>query len=376
MAGQRVLLVLDNAASSAQVAPLLPGAPGCLVLVTSRRHLGDLPGAVVPVALETLPPGHAREMFLRLAPAALAGIPLAEAAAHLDALHGEGLLTETAHRRYGMHDLLRRYARDHAAADPVEDAGRALERLLNYYQHAAVRAEALLARQPRPGPPPAGPVAGLPAAPGLDDDGQALAWARAERATLLACLDLAAAGGQDARVVALTAALAGLLRRDGPWADAITRHAAAAQAAQRLGDRLGQAGALTNLGLVRQLTGDYPAAAEVLEEALGIYRDLGNRGGVAMALNERGTLYRVTGELARAEGCHRQALELARAMALSWDEAHALAGLGRCAIAAGRAAQAGVLLRQAREIFQRIGAAKVRDLAVELAALTSPPPAQ
>ena len=55
MAGQRALLVLDNAASSGQVAPLLPGG-GCLVLVTSRRHLGDLPGAVTPVLLDVLVP--------------------------------------------------------------------------------------------------------------------------------------------------------------------------------------------------------------------------------------------------------------------------------------------------------------------------------
>ena len=74
MAGQRALLVLDNAASSGQVAPLLPGAEGCLVLVTSRRHLGDLPGAVTPVLLDALPPPEAQEMFTRLAPRA-AGCP-------------------------------------------------------------------------------------------------------------------------------------------------------------------------------------------------------------------------------------------------------------------------------------------------------------
>ncbi|MGH3773262.1 MAG: regulator, partial [Pseudonocardiaceae bacterium] len=46
MAHKQVLLILDNAASSGQVTPLLPGSAGCLVLVTSRRYLGDLPCAV------------------------------------------------------------------------------------------------------------------------------------------------------------------------------------------------------------------------------------------------------------------------------------------------------------------------------------------
>ena len=60
--------------AASQVAPLLPGSGGCLVLVTSRRHLGDLPGAVAPVLLDVLPPQQAAEMFIRLAPRA-AGSP-------------------------------------------------------------------------------------------------------------------------------------------------------------------------------------------------------------------------------------------------------------------------------------------------------------
>ncbi|WP_089251796.1 AfsR/SARP family transcriptional regulator [Asanoa hainanensis] len=46
MAERRPLLVLDNAAGEAQVRPLLPGAPGCRTIVTSRSTLSGLDGAV------------------------------------------------------------------------------------------------------------------------------------------------------------------------------------------------------------------------------------------------------------------------------------------------------------------------------------------
>jgi tetratricopeptide (TPR) repeat protein len=69
MAHKRVLLVLDDTADTAHVAPLLPEGPGCLVLVTSRRKLSTLPGAVF-LSLDILPAEQAAELFAARAAAA------------------------------------------------------------------------------------------------------------------------------------------------------------------------------------------------------------------------------------------------------------------------------------------------------------------
>jgi tetratricopeptide (TPR) repeat protein/transcriptional regulator with XRE-family HTH domain len=492
VAYKQLLLVLDDAASSEQVRPLLPGAGGNLVLVTSRRHLSALDD-VMAISLDTLPPGEAAALLVRLAgraglsagdpgvheiiglcgylplaigmvarqlrhhpawsaagraaelasardrlglmetenlsvaaafdlsyaafgpdqqrlfrrlglhpgmdidayaAAALDGIGLSAARHGLEALYDQYLLTEPAQGRYRPHDLIREHARALAhRLDPEQDQDAAIARLLDYYQHTAAAADAHIIRRTRPGQAADG--AEPATAPVLADQEQALAWVRTERGNLLACLDYATAAGQHTRVIALTAGVSGLLQRDGPWADATVRYAAAVQAAQQirnslshantltdlggglrmigeyaaaahaleealsiyrdLGDRLGQANALHYLGLAWPMTGDYPAAVHALEEALSIYRDLDDRLGQANVLNPLGAILRVTGDYPAAMQAHGSALSLYRDLDDRRGQANALLDLATARGLTGDYPGATQAVKQALAISRDLG---------------------
>jgi DNA-binding SARP family transcriptional activator/Tfp pilus assembly protein PilF/DNA-binding XRE family transcriptional regulator len=68
LADRKMLILLDNAADSEQVRPLLPGGPGCLVLVTSRNRLSGLAAkeGAYRLALDVLDPGDARALLTRM----------------------------------------------------------------------------------------------------------------------------------------------------------------------------------------------------------------------------------------------------------------------------------------------------------------------
>ena len=65
LADRRMLVVLEDPVSEAQVVPLLPGVPSCAVLVTSRARLTGLPGAHL-VHVDVLNNEQARALLSRL----------------------------------------------------------------------------------------------------------------------------------------------------------------------------------------------------------------------------------------------------------------------------------------------------------------------
>lgn len=204
--------------------------------------------------------------------------------------------------RYRMHDLVR----EHAAA------AAAVDRLLAYYRDTGSP------RRRNGG-----------AAPSGHDRERALAWVRTERANLLACRRYAAQRGQDAFRVGLSAALAAVLRTDGPWSEALDIHADAAEAAGRLGDSRGQAGALADLGAVRRLTGDYPGAADALGRALRLSEGVRDPAGQAGALLRLAAVRRLTGDYQDAAEALDRAGNLFRGLGDALGEADTLREAGR-----------------------------------------------
>ncbi|KOX06513.1 regulatory protein AfsR [Streptomyces sp. NRRL B-1140] len=67
LARRRVLILLDNVRDAEQVRPLLPGSPGCLVIVTSRNRLTGLVAGegAHPLTLDQLSPAEAHDLLAR-----------------------------------------------------------------------------------------------------------------------------------------------------------------------------------------------------------------------------------------------------------------------------------------------------------------------
>jgi tetratricopeptide (TPR) repeat protein/transcriptional regulator with XRE-family HTH domain len=472
VAGQRILLLLDDAAGHEQVRPLLPGTAGSLVLITSRRRLTALEDAAV-ISIDTLSPDEAATLLARLAGRADLGsadgpageitrlcgyLPLAigmlarqlrhhpartaaelaadlaaardrlavmrtenlsvaaafdlsyadltatqqrlfrrlglapgpdidayaaaalddtsldSARGGLDELYDHHLVTEPARGRYLLHDLLREYARALADADDTAESRAAGGRLVSYYAHVAAAASRHIATWTTAGgrPPPGRPPA---MAPKLATAPDAAAWLEAERPSLHASVDWAAAHAMPGHAVAIATAMGGFLRARGHWDQAAGQYQTALSAARRAGDRPGQAGALDELGLLQQLTGDYPAAEAGYERALALVREVGSPFDEGDILCELGMLRRQTGDYRAAAACQHQALDLFRRLGDRLGQAWALDELGLVLQVTGDYPEAAASLQQSlrwhRELGARHAQAVVLNSLGELSSRTS-----
>jgi len=463
LAGKRMLVLLDNARDAAQVRPLLPGAPTCRVLVTSRNQLTGLvateaarpllldvltdheagqlleqrlgaerlgvnPGAVeqiiaacarLPLALAIIaaraamrPDLYLREIAAELAaspdldafsndsdPAtdiraafswsyrqldadaarafrlaglhpgpdleryaagALAGTTAGQADQILGALARACMIQSAGPVRYGMHDLLRGYARELAAADGAQAQRQALTTLFDYYLYAAATAMDTLFpaerhRRPRI-PAPACPV------PALTGETEARAWLDAERENLVAVTVHLAEHGWPGHAVQLAATLYRYLDTGGHFAEAVTVHSRACRAARSVGDQVAKAHALHNLGAVDLRLGRYPQGTASIGQALGLLRATGDRPGQARALANLGIAALLQGHSQQAVDHFTESLALYRETGDRTGQARALGNLGFAALRQGQYGQAardlGESLALCREIGDRGGEAR------------------
>ena len=449
LASRRVLMVLDNARSEGQVRPLLPGAGGSLVLVTSRSVLPGLeadarisldvlspgeavtmlagvvgparaaaePGAVAelaglcgrlplalriagqvlaahpawPVArmtqllagerdrLERLGAGdlqvraafevsyqqmwrdarvfrllglHPGPDFTAAAVAALAGIDPAEAGRALGRLAEAHLVSEDAAGRFGLHDLLRLFARGTCQdTDSQADREAAEARLVGYYTDLARFVDSCVDPNLRPAAAQAAEQDGVP----LPSMREALALVQAERRSLVAVVGLAAQRGWDEQVGQLAESSGDALTVLRYLEDLLTLAEAALAAARHAGDTRAEGAALINLGEAYRELRRPDEAVTYYQQALPIFRETGDRRFEGMALGNLGLGYPELGRFEEAVTCLQQALAIFQEVGDRYGEGHVLNNLGEAYRELRRPEEAIDCYQQALAIFQEVG---------------------
>jgi DNA-binding SARP family transcriptional activator/tetratricopeptide (TPR) repeat protein len=260
------------------------------------------------------------------AAASLAGLPEQQAGRALAELVRANMLAEHAAERYSCHDLLRAYAAEQAErCDPAErDA--AVRRVLDHYLHTATAAARLL--YPASDPLPAEPAqpAAVPLPPA--ERSQALSWFSAEHQVLLTAAGHAVAAGLDARAWKLVAAMTDFLNREGHWHDLATVGGTALAAADRLGDRHGQAHARYSLGTACLGLGRHREGLAHLELAAAAFRLLGDTARQARSKLAVGEVLRQQGRHAAARRQAELALRMYTELGNRRGQARALTNLG------------------------------------------------
>jgi DNA-binding SARP family transcriptional activator len=290
-------------------------------------------------------------------PAAAALLDLPEPAAEraIERLVDCQLVESPSPGRYRLHDLLRLFARETAAARvPAGDRTAALTRALTWYVASAWAAFRLL----RPGDPRSATAAGwarggMP----LSSVERALEWLETERGNLVAAVhQLAATPELDPELATqLARALFAYFHIRGYLGDWIGVNEAARGVARRAGDRVAEAYACKDLGAARELRGQYGEALADLRDGLRLFTEIGDRRGRAACLNNLGAVHDSIGEPALAAEFLAESLAVSRDMRDRHSQAISLNNLGPLHDRLGDHDRALSCLREAMEIFRELG---------------------
>ncbi|HEY3753374.1 MAG TPA: tetratricopeptide repeat protein [Pseudonocardiaceae bacterium] len=284
------------------------------------------------------------------ATAALLGTDTAYTRKLLDSLAAVHLVEESGRDGYRLHELVRLYAAERVRVED-SDATRdeALGRLVTWYLHTADAADRVLMPQRR-----RQPLDTRPTVPPLDfaDYSGAMAWFEAERPTIVQLTRDAADRRMHDLAWRLPIVLWGFLSLRNRWTDLIDTHQVGLASARAIGDPLGQAITLNNLGIANANIGRLDHAHTLLCQALLLRKEIGDVWGQAAVSNNLGSLLQGRGELTTAAAHHDRAITLFRQVGDQCGEGQALNNLGSAHLSLGQ-------LGEAIDCYQRALAALV-----------------
>ncbi|MFE1883942.1 tetratricopeptide repeat protein [Streptomyces diastatochromogenes] len=248
--------------------------------------------------------------------------------------------------RWRVHDLVRGFGAGVVAGNTGlrEEGEAARERVLAFYHRWADAADDRLRWLP-----------GLAEPERFGDRGQALAWLDGERAALVAAVGWAREERFADTAVRLTECLGEYLYWRRYFDDWIAVTEVAREAAHRIGDRLGEANACTNLGNALEEAGRVEEAIDAHTHARDLYQAAGDRHSEAIAWNNLGSSLRKVGQLEEAIDAHTRARDLYQAAGDRHSEAIAWNNLGSSLGEAGRLEEAIDVHTRARDLYEAAG---------------------
>ena len=301
-----------------------------------------------------LVPGHT---FSGHAAAALCGTDPPSVRRRLRALALAHLITEPGPDRFGMHDLLRVYARDLLAAPDgrqtisrlSEEDDAALRRLLHYYLVVADHARRFL-RPARDALDFAGDR--TTARPEITSRAEALEWFDAEWSNLVAAVRVANAEGMHELAWPLVRLQFNYLMVRCPWEDWIQIYSDGLDSARAVNDAVGKLLMSAGLGVAYSRSGQPEAALTHYAESHREAMTTGDPALLALTQVNMGAVLFRLGRYEEAQSHCREALEAYRALGDRYREAGALNNLAQVEQVNGNLEEALSHLREAEVMYR------------------------